>query len=151
MAVVAVVLVVGGISVLYLPAFFNPKKSVVVDIVIPMFDATTNNTRNNGFCPNHITVVIGINNTVRWTNDDPTNIPHTITEGKPVTAPLGNYCTIHVKGLGGPFLCPTTAPLFDSGDVPRNGTFTYTFTNAGVYEYFCIYHPFMIGFVTVKR
>jgi len=73
-----------------------------------------------GYEPDNITVVIGVNNTVIWTNND--NEPHT------VTASDGS---------------------FDSGNMNPGDTFTYTFTKPGAYTYICTYHPWMRGYVTV--
>ena len=75
-----------------------------------------------GYDPDNITVVIGINNTVIWTNND--NEPHT------VTAKDGS---------------------FDSGNMDPGATFTYTFTTPGTYTYVCTYHPWMHGYVTVVQ
>ncbi|MDE1853793.1 MAG: cupredoxin domain-containing protein [Thaumarchaeota archaeon] len=76
---------------------------------------------NKGFTPDNITLVIGVNNTVTWTNND--SSIHT------VTANDGS---------------------FDSGYLNPGDTFTHVFTKAGVYEYHCQLHPWMIGYVTVK-
>ena len=75
-----------------------------------------------GYSPDKITVVIGVNNTVTWTNNDP--IHHTVT-----SAP----------GNGS----------ISSGDMAQNATFTYTFTTPGTYNYICIYHDWMTGTVVV--
>jgi nitrite reductase (NO-forming) len=79
------------------------------------------NTAGPGYSPATITVVIGVNNTVVWTNDD--NAPHTVT-------------TVN-KG-------------FDSGYMNIGARFTYTFTTPGTYQYTCSYHPWMKGTVIVK-
>ncbi len=73
-----------------------------------------------GYTPANITVVIGVNNTVQWTNND--NMPH------------------DVSALDG---------SFDSGNLNRGKSFVYTFTKAGTYVYTCTYHPWMGGTVTV--
>lgn len=78
------------------------------------------NVTNKGFTPNSMTVVIGVNNTVMWTNDD--GFSHT------VTANDGS---------------------FDSGYFSSGETFMYTFTTPGVYHYHCQIHPWMVGTVTV--
>jgi plastocyanin len=39
---------------------------------------------------------------------------------------------------------------FDSGNLDKGSTWTYTFATAGTYAYFCAYHPYMKGTVTVK-
>ena len=78
-------------------------------------------TSSPGFSPATITVVIGVNNTVVWTNKD--NVPHTVT---------------------------SATKAFDSGNLNAGDTFSYTFTAAGIYQYFCSYHPWMKGTVIVK-
>ena len=76
---------------------------------------------NNGlfFSPANITVILGVNNTVVWTNHDSTT--HT------VVALDNSYSA-------------TLAP---------GQTFTHTYTTPGVYKYHCTIHPWMTGSVTV--
>lgn len=83
------------------------------------------NYPNKGFTPDNITVKVGVNNTVTWTNNDQSI--HTVTSS---TVPAG-------------------ASPFDSGYLSTGDNFTYTFTVPGVYEYHCQLHPWMTGFVTV--
>jgi len=40
--------------------------------------------------------------------------------------------------------------FFNSGDMNKNITFSYTFNTAGTYKYRCIYHSNMKGTVTVQ-
>ncbi len=81
---------------------------------------------NKGFTPDNITLVIGTNNTVTWTNNDASI--HTVTS---TSVPQG-------------------AEPFSSGYLNTGDTYTYIFTTAGVYEYHCQLHPWMTGFVIVK-
>jgi plastocyanin len=74
-----------------------------------------------GFSPQNITVVLGINNTVKWVNMD--SFTHTVT---------------------------SRDGLFDTTLNAGNST-TYTFTKAGVYGYYCRIHSWMVGFVIVKQ
>lgn len=77
------------------------------------------------YSPQNITVVIGVNNTVQWTNMD--TAPHTVTSR------------------------PGDPTSFNSGAIGTNGTFVYTFTQPGVYPYYCTFHPgWMHGTVIVK-
>lgn len=39
---------------------------------------------------------------------------------------------------------------FDSGDISKGQTKPVTFSKAGTFDYFCVYHPTMAGKVTVK-
>src|SRR5574337_1437759 len=69
---------------------------------------------------------ISVNDTVTWKNNDAA--VHTVTTGKP--------------GLG-------FDGRVDSGVIAQGGTFSYTFDKSGVYEYYCLFHPWMTGFVSV--
>ena len=73
------------------------------------------------YTPQQVTVVIGVNNTVLWTNSD--RIVHNV---------------IQVTGV------------FNSGDMSPGGQYWFTFTIPGVYSYYCSYHPSMSGVVIVK-
>jgi plastocyanin len=79
------------------------------------------------FQPANITVVIGVNNTVTWTNTD--SAPHTVTATS----------------------VPSGAAKFDSGNLNAGATFTYTFTVPGTYRYGCTYHFWMLGTVVVDN
>jgi plastocyanin len=75
---------------------------------------------STGYSPATITVVIGVNNTVKWTNND--IAPHTVT---------------------------ATDHSFDSGNMNQGDSWSYTFTQPGIYTYFCTYHPWMKATVIV--
>jgi plastocyanin/N-acetylneuraminic acid mutarotase len=77
------------------------------------------------FAPASITVVIGVNNTVTWVNDD--TAPHTVTSKS----------------------TPTGAVSFDSGNMIAGAVFIHTFTVPGTYTYVCSYHFWMQGTVIV--
>jgi nitrite reductase (NO-forming) len=91
----------------------------IVHVSMPLGSAT--NSNSSGFSPSVIVVVIGVNNTVVWTNND--NAPHTVT---------------------------ASGKVFDSGNMNPGDTFQYTFTTPGTYQYTCSYHPWMKGTVIVK-
>jgi|SRR5579883_808651 plastocyanin len=76
--------------------------------------------------PSVLRVVIGINNTVVWTNADSTQ--HTI-------------YTVSV---------PTGVTSFGNVSVQPGGSYSYTFTTPGIYKYFCNIHPWMGGEVIVQ-
>jgi plastocyanin len=95
-----------------------PQSSTVVPVSVDSGSGL--NVNLPGYTPANITVVIGVNNTVRWTNND--NMAHT------VTARDGS---------------------FDSGNLNPGATFVHTFTTPGVYHYTCTYHSWMQGTVTV--
>ncbi len=71
-------------------------------------------------------VPIAVNDIVQWTNNDST--PHTVTSGTPANAD----------------------GKFDSGNLAPGATVCVQFLSAGMYQYFCHIHTFMIGAVTVQ-
>ena len=68
-------------------------------------------------------LLINAGDTVLWTNQ--VSISHDVMEGQTNIS--------------------TGARLFFSGALPVNGTFSYRFTNAGSYHYFCSNHLFALG------
>lgn len=94
-----------------------PTSPTITDVYIP---------NDNGypfapFQPQVVTVVIGVNNTVEWINQD---------------------VLVHDVISNGGF--------FASGDLtPLTGTYQFTFTQAGTYPYYCSYHPSHTGVVVV--
>jgi plastocyanin len=80
-----------------------------------------------GYTPAAITLVIGVNNTVVWTNHD--SALHTVTSSS----------------------VPTGATSFDSGPIAAGTSFTFTFSVPGTYQYHCDYHSYMVGTVTVVQ
>ena len=80
-----------------------------------------------GYAPDVITLVIGVNNSVTWTNDD--SAPHTVTSSS----------------------VPTGASSFDSANMAAGATYTYIFTVPGTYQYHCNYHSWMVGTVKVIK
>jgi len=78
------------------------------------------------FSPQNVTVIIGQNNTVQWTNNDVTIHSVTSRPGDPTS--------------------------FNSGPISPGGKYEYSFTVPGVYNYYCTFHPnWMHGTVTVKQ
>jgi amicyanin len=75
---------------------------------------------NNKYSPATLTINVG--DTVTWTNMD--TAPHTVTV--------------------------TSGPVkFSSGNLAKGQSFTYTFTAAGTYNYYCAVHPDMVAKVVV--
>lgn len=77
---------------------------------------------SDSFSPSSLTVKAG--DTVTWTNTD--------------TTP-GNGHTVTSKGRG---------PL-RSSSLTQGQTYSFTFTSAGTYPYYCAIHPDMTGSITV--
>ena len=65
-------------------------------------------------------VKVKVGDTVTWTNHD--DIPHTV----------------------------VSAGKFRSMTMDTDGTFSFTFTSAGDYKYFCSLHPHMTGMIKVE-
>lgn len=74
------------------------------------------------YSPQKIVVVVGVNNTMTWVSRS--------TSYDTVTSDTG---------------------LFDSGPIQPGGSFSYTFSSPGVYAYHCVFHPWMMGRVTVLQ
>src|SRR5215203_2849857 len=84
---------------------------------------------DTAYQPNPIQVSVGT--TVIWTNDD--SQPHTVTSGSN-GQPDNKFNS-----------SPNFNPLLNPGQ-----TFSFTFTQAGDYPYFCMLHPNMVGTVNVS-
>lgn len=74
-----------------------------------------------GMAFNPSTITVAAGTTITWTNKDA--IAHTVTS-------LTN--------------------LFNSGNIGTGGTYSFTFTTAGSYSYYCAIHPTMTASVTVN-
>jgi len=72
------------------------------------------------YSPQSIRVVLGVNSTVTWVSRSV------------------SYDTVTARN-----------GAFTSGTITPGGTFSYAFTRPGVYEYYCQFHPWMTGTVTV--
>ena len=79
---------------------------------------------NSCYIPYELTISSG--STVTWINID--NAAHTVTSGTPNGGPDG---------------------LFDSSIIAMNAEFSYEFSESGIYDYYCIVHPWMTGVVSV--
>jgi plastocyanin len=76
---------------------------------------------NFTFDPPELTVPVGTR--VTWVNHD--DVPHTATHS-------------------------TKPRTFESGTLDTDQKYSFVFTKAGVYDYFCAVHPKMTGRITVK-
>jgi plastocyanin len=74
-----------------------------------------------GYSPENAVVVIGVNNTVRWTNND---------------------IALHTAG--------STSGAFDSRDLAPGQSYSVTLSTPGTYSYVCKYHSWMHGTIVVK-
>jgi len=102
---------------------FGYTGAAVVNVLIP---SGTGASSSLNFSPNSVTVVIGVNNTVVWANDDATL--HTVTSSS----------------------VPDGAQSFNDASLSPGSTFSVTFTVPGTYNYHCSIHSWMTGTVIVK-
>jgi plastocyanin len=95
-------------------------------LAISILKGSSTNQASSGYSPANATVVVGVNNTVTWTNNDA--LGHTVTF---TTVPSG--ATVSSSDLIGP-----------------NETFTQGFTVPGTYHYYDTLYPWMKGTIVVK-
>ncbi len=81
----------------------------------------SNEIEISGFAFVPATVTVTVGTTVTWTNLD--SAAHTVT---------------------------SETDLFDSGNLARNATFSYSFADRGTFSYYCANHPYMKGEVIVE-
>ncbi|POM24798.1 Amicyanin precursor [Actinomadura rubteroloni] len=104
-------------------ALDRPRAVPVADTRAPVAAtaAVVVHIKNYAFSPSALKVSAG--QKVTWINDD--SAPHTVTT--------------------------TSGPKkIDSGEMDKGASFSYTFTTAGTYSYYCAYHPDMKAAVTVS-
>jgi len=75
------------------------------------------------FSPDSITVVMGVNNTIQWTNQD--SVQHTVV----------------VCAVGAGQLCSPSEAVASSSILSHGDTFEVTLNETGVYHYYCSIHP----------
>ena len=113
-------------------ARFTPSRAVIVAMLLgPVVGATlafgtfaaeeANVVTIDNFTFTPPELTVAVGTTVKWVNHD--DIPHTIVEKK---------TTFRSKAL-------------DTDD-----SYSFTFTSAGTFDYFCGLHPHMVGQVIVK-
>jgi plastocyanin len=83
---------------------------------------TGNSVAVQAFVYDSAEVTVTVGTTVTWTNNDP--VAHTVTD---------------------------VNQAWDSGLFDQGYTFSKEFTEPGVYDYYCIPHPMMIGRVVVTN
>ena len=86
------------------------------------------NNQQLNFSPVQATVVIGVNNTITWTNED--TVIHDVDFS---SVPSGSSVTVG-----------TSSPNLKNGQ-----TWTITLTTPGTYKYVCDYHGWMSASITV--
>jgi plastocyanin len=108
----------------------------VVTIPFGAFNPRFDTKAPQWYMPSVITV--GVNQTVTWINQD--KEVHTVTSGQS----SGRVGLVR-NGMGHP------NGLFDSGLIKPGQSWTHEFTKVGTFEYFCMIHPWMEGYVQVVK
>ena len=81
------------------------------------------------YYPEEIAIPAGT--TVAWFNDDPGQL-HTVTSGRPGDDDADS------------------GSVFNSGGIPFNSFFQYSFEESGTFDYYCAIHPWITGTATVN-
>ena len=100
--------------------------SVANGFAISILKGAASDQASLGYSPDNATLVVGVNNTVTWTNNDV--LGHTVT-----------FTTV-----------PSGANVASSDLIGPNGTFTQTFTVPGTYHYYDTLYSWMKGTIVVK-
>jgi plastocyanin len=131
-AIAVVVIAVAGVTIFYVasantgpPNTSACGSSGASPLQVSIYNGSANSANPPGYSPDSLTLVVGVNNTVTWTNNDSAH--HTVTT---TSAPTGGD--------------------FDSGNMNGGVACTHTFTVPGTYQYDCTYHSWMKGTIVVK-
>jgi plastocyanin len=129
--IIVVILVVVGVGAYILTR--GPSTPANNGTPVSIYDgrngATCSSAANCGFSPSTLNVKIGTNNTVTWTNNGA--IPHTVTSNQTANGSLPSFNS-------------------GSGGLSSGQQYTYTFTQAGTYHYYCSFHVWMQAVVIVS-
>ncbi len=117
--VVVGALIAAELAVPLQPGIVGKSTFKIEGTTVVMPDGLSLNTKLN-YVPQNITVVIGVNNTVNFVNED--TATHTVT---------------------------ATDGSFDSGNIVAGANWTHTFSTAGTFTFYCKYHFWMKGTITV--
>ena len=98
------------------------------NVITVMIPKTAGVFGGSNFTPANITVVIGINNTIKWVNEDSLS-SHSITS----------------------LSIPNGFPKFDPVFIDYGHSYTMKLTVPGTYVYYCLWHPgWLRGTIVVK-
>ena len=111
-------------EVIVIDSMVEPVSKVVeAQVVIP--NGNYDVTGAGFYSPLNLEIPVG--STVTWVNDD--SVPH-------------NIQSIDLNGK--------VTQLFNSPPLNTGDRFEYTFDEEGVYKYYCSFHPWRVGLVTVS-
>ena len=126
--IIGIIIAIGLLTALVVFIIYTeePKQILVIKdygnlVNVAITRGSSNPENPDNYLPKEIKVVLGINNTIQWINQDET--PNSV-----------------VSDTG----------LFDSGIILPNGRWTHTFEMSGVYGYHAEPHPWMKGKIIVE-
>jgi len=130
---IVVIVVVAAVAGYYIASGMgsSPNKSTTTTMTTSTINIASGTGASNGalnFSPQNIKVIVGVNNTVSWANND--SAQHTITF---TSAPSG----------------VSTSALSDPNNLAPGTTYTVTLTTPGTYQFHCQFHNWMQGTITV--
>ena len=99
------------------------SENLISSVLIPNGNYDVSGT--SFYIPLNLEVTRGTN--VIWVNDD--SVPHTVQSQNDKGEIIG---------------------LFNSAPLQTGETFEYTFDESGVYNYYCSFHPWRVGIITVR-
>lgn len=140
-SVLLLILAFGALFSLLYFSVVMPHKPGVVTVIVP--EGTVGSSESKNFEPSTIKVVIGLNNTVRWHNQDLTM--YTVVASSEDDPLFHNATTEQCENND----YQDCRVIPSKNQLPPGGTFEFTFTKPGVYDYHSVPHPFMQGTVVV--
>ena len=119
-------------------AFVSPAYAYeyVIDIPFGAYNPELNTPAEVWYSPPQMLITEG--DTITWYNDDRES--HTVTSGES----SGRYGWMSNRDFG------TPDGIFDSGNFAPGESWSYKFEEPGIFQYFCIIHPWMEGVVVVE-
>lgn len=132
----AIVIIIVVVAALYFAGIFGGGGPGTPATIYDTGSCT--NASNCDFAPSPLN--LSVNTKVTWTSNS--TRPHTVTACSSANAPDTTSCpTMNASGL----------PSFDSGSggISKGQTYSYTFSTAGNYYYYCRFHNWMHGQVNV--
>jgi plastocyanin len=109
------------ITILLSTAIFSCKKDNSAAPIVPNSPKTSNSVSIENMAFSPSTLTVSAGTTVSWTNND--GVTHTVT---------------------------SKTSAFDSGSLLNGKTYSFTFPNAGTYDYYCKIHTSMTGSIVVQ-
>lgn len=139
-------IVVIGIAVAYYQFYYLPYLSLKPEVPeeylnplevteVRIIEGSFNQDQQENFVPKLVIVQLGLNNKVKWINEDAA--PHTVTSDDGYVDPWSGLFDSREF---------TETPLIQPGE-----EFEFLFTQPGEYKYHCEPHPWMTGTVKVEK